>query len=175
MFGSAQLIKDSDLFKNETKEYYSKSLEIYRKLGITCVFEVQSTITNFGTFLNENGEYQESVKLIPEAMKICRNYFPANRLLLEKCHEILGMAQVKTGNAKEGIENLHAAFKICEETQNDSGLMALHYYNLILGYKEDSQFEKAQYWGKILLDMELICNGKGSPCIMSLFHQYIQK
>ncbi len=166
LFGSALIVKDSDEFKAEAKEYYSRSLEIYRKLGNACLFEIASTLTNFGTFLNENSEYQETLKMLPEALKILKAYFPTNKVLFESCYDALGMAQINTGNPKEGLGNLQVAFMINEETVNDSGLMAVRHYNLILAYDKNNQFEEAQNWGKRLLELELTCVGKGTPCII---------
>ena len=164
-YTGAEILKDSKLFKDEAKEYYLKSLEMYRNLGVACIFEVQSTITSYGVFLNANFEYKECIKILPEAMEICRKYFPTRKVLIESCHNVLGMSQVFTEGFKEGIENLETAAKLCEETGNASGKLVSHYFNLAQAYARHDQPEKAQEYGKKILEMELAKKGKGGEWI----------
>ena len=161
-YTGADILKGSKLFTNETKGYYLKSLEMYRNIGVDCIFEVQSTITSYGVFLHANQEYEECIKILPEAIEICQKYFPTGKVLIESCHNVLGMAQVFSKDFQKGIETLQTAARLCEETENASGKLVSHYFNLAEAYAKHDQFEKAQEYGKKVLEMELAKQGKGS-------------
>ena len=164
----AKTLRELPEFKEEAKDYYEKSLEVYRKVGSSCNFEMVSTIANFGHFLSEHFGPEETIKIVPEAIEICkRNDFPPNKKqeMLEGSHNVLGMAQLEIGDFENAIENLKAAAKICEETGNATGRLASHYFNLVLAHWNTKEYEKAQDDGKKILEMELEENGKGSQWI----------
>ena len=169
IYTGAKTIRDFPQLKEEAKECYWKSLEMYRKLGSACNYEIASTIANFGHFLGENSEPEEAIKIIPEAIEICRNSLPFHQEMteiLEGCHNLLGMAQLDVEDFENAIENLETAAQICEETGNPTGRLASHYFNLTLVHYKNKQYEKAQDYGKKILEMELEENGKGSQWII---------
>jgi len=136
----AEIMKDAPQLKDKAKEFYLKALEIYRNLDSN--FEIVSALINFGGFLVGNYEAKEALNLVQEALEICRRDFPARKEMFEGCRSILGMAQVWTGNLREGVVNLEAAIFLCEETGNASGKLESHYFNLAQTIQQIIHFQR---------------------------------
>jgi len=159
-YTGADIFRASEQFKDETKDLYSKSLEIYRSNGPACLFETMSTLGNFGVFLTKIGEHKEAVKFAEESLEICKQHFPTNLERLESAHNVLGMAQFVAGDIEKALENLHLAVKICEDLNDCSGNLISHYFNLVKAYSKTEQYEKTEQYGRKVLEMDFAKNGK---------------
>ena len=158
----AEILKGAPELKDKAKEFYLNALEIYRTIGPECNFENVSALVNFGGFLVGNHQPKDALNLVEEALEICRNDFPTRKELFEGCRSIFGMAQVWSGDFKDGIINLEAAIKLCEETENVSGKLTSHYFNLqqtvqqIIHYNRIKNMERKPWeWSKRKVEKEV--------------------
>ena len=154
IFSGAKSLAYFPELNDETLEYVLQALEIYRKNGPTCNFEIVSMIDRFRHFLIQNYP-NETIKILPEAIGICRNSFPENKEIIEEFHSCLGTAHLELEDFQNATENFEAAVKICEETGNASRRLYLHYWNLASVHRQNEQYEKAEEYGKKASELQL--------------------